>query len=209
MDHWLLQPRDCRCGCRLNKLGHHHAACSRGSTRQRGRRTSGNQRVHPRSGPRGVQHVRQLPTDVIADGLTLWQGAQLAMDTTLVWISARRRLCQTESSGPHRSGFESGQAQEGNDPPRTRRGRRRKSPSGRFGRRGGRQVVQRDFPYSARIGKILGGDCAHDPPGMGRGGVGAPSSEGFLRVTPGTTTGASHGGRVHDTRRVEGGQAPR
>ena len=89
--------RNCRCGRRLDKFGHHRAACSR--VRVLGRevfRWSSDAQVCREAGGRVATNVliRDLDlgefnafdsrrVEVIADGLTLWQGAQLAIDTTL------------------------------------------------------------------------------------------------------------------------------
>ena len=78
-------------------------------------------------------------------------------------------------------------------------------------------MVRRDGPILARIGKGSGGGCPHDPPGQGQGCVVAPMEfdvgvqrgEGFLRVTPGASTSASHRERALDTRSDEGGQVLR
>ena len=76
-------------------------------------------------------------------------------------------------------------------------------------------MVDRDGPILARVGKGTGGP--HDPPGKGQGCVVAPMEfvvgvqcgEGFLRVTPGASTRASHGECAIDTRSDEGGQVLR
>ena len=54
--------RFCRCGRSLDAFGHHHAACSRA----------------------GVLGRRGFALEVVADGLPLFGGAQLAVDTTQV-----------------------------------------------------------------------------------------------------------------------------
>ena len=73
-------------------------------------------------------------------------------------------------------------------------------------------VVHRDGPILARIGKGSGKGCPHDPPGQGQGCevvVGVQRGEGFLRVTPGAPTSPSHRERALDTRSGEGGQVLR
>ena len=51
---------------------------------QRGRRACGNQHSHPRSGHWEFNGLGGRRVEVIADGLLLWHGAQLAIDTTLM-----------------------------------------------------------------------------------------------------------------------------
>ena len=94
-----LTSRNCRCGRRLDKFGHHRAACSRAGvlgTRGFPLECAAAQ-VCREAGGRVATNVLICELDlvefnafdsrrleVIADGLTLWQGAQLAIDTTLV-----------------------------------------------------------------------------------------------------------------------------
>ena len=91
--------RTCRCGRQLDKFGHHRAACAvagvlgrRGFPvevaaaqvcREAGARVSTN--LHVRDMDLTVfNNLDGRRLEVVADGLTLWQGAQLAIDTTLV-----------------------------------------------------------------------------------------------------------------------------
>ena len=89
--------------------------------------------------------------DVAADWTSLAIIAQLARGRGC-WgregthWSAPLHRCVERLEGPRaqRSGSADREAQEGNDLPRTRPQRLRKSSAGRSGRRGGRQVVQRN-----------------------------------------------------------------
>ena len=92
-----LTSRKCRCGHRLDKFGHHRAACSRVGVlgkrgfplecaaaqvcREAGGRVSTNVFVRDLAAFNALDNRR---VEVIADGLPLWHGAQLAIDTTLV-----------------------------------------------------------------------------------------------------------------------------
>ena len=99
---WLplpLSSRSCRCGRPLDSSGHHRAACavagvlgSRGFTlesaaarvcREAGGRVSTNVRVQDMdlAAPNPLDNRR---IEVVVDGLPLFHGAQLAVDTTLV-----------------------------------------------------------------------------------------------------------------------------
>ena len=94
-----LSSRTCRCGRHLDPLGHHRAACSEAGVlgrrgfplecaaaqvcREAGARVTTNAFV------RDMDLVEYNALDgrrleIVADGLTLWQGAQLAVDTTMV-----------------------------------------------------------------------------------------------------------------------------
>ena len=94
-----LSLRTCRCGRQLDAFGHHRAACQvagvlgrRGFPlecaaaqvcRKAGARVTTNMLVHDMDlGHFDALDARRL--EVVADGLTLWRGAQLAIDTTLV-----------------------------------------------------------------------------------------------------------------------------
>ena len=94
-----LSMRTCRCGRQLDMFGHHRAACAvagvlgrRGFPlevaaaqvcREAGARVTTN--VHVRDMDLAVfNNLDGRRLEVVADGLTLWQGAQLAIDTTLV-----------------------------------------------------------------------------------------------------------------------------
>ena len=98
---WLAFPfssRTCRCGRPLDVLGHHRAACSRAGVlgsrgfslesaaarvcREAGARVSTNLFVRDWDLPIANHDARRL--EVVADGLPLFGGAQLAIDTTLV-----------------------------------------------------------------------------------------------------------------------------
>ena len=94
-----LSMRTCRCGRQLDMFGHHRAACAvagvlgrRGFPlecaavqicREAGARVTTN--VHVRDMDLAVfNNLDGRRLEVVADGLTLWHGAQLAIDTTLV-----------------------------------------------------------------------------------------------------------------------------
>ena len=98
---WLALPlssRTCRCGRPLDVLGHHRAECSRAGVlgsrgfslesaaarvcREAGARVSTNLFVRDFDLPIANHDARRL--EVVADGLPLFGGAQLAIDTTLV-----------------------------------------------------------------------------------------------------------------------------
>ena len=96
---WPLTERACRCRRTLDPLGDHRAACSRaGVLRSRGvPREHAAARVCREAGARvtmharlanlnvpAVQRVEDRTIEVIATGLPLWHGSQLAIDTTLV-----------------------------------------------------------------------------------------------------------------------------
>ena len=96
--HVLLASRTCRCGRPLDVLGHHCAACPRAGVlgsrgfsvesaaarvcREAGARVSLNVFVRDLDLPVAQNDGRWL--EVVADGLPLFGGAQLAIDTTLV-----------------------------------------------------------------------------------------------------------------------------
>ena len=94
-----LSHRTCRCGRQLDQFGHHRAACSEAGVL--GRRGFPLERAAAqicREGGAWVttnMFVRDMDLvafdaldnrrlEVVADGLTLWRGAQLALDTTMV-----------------------------------------------------------------------------------------------------------------------------
>ena len=91
--------RTCRCGRRLDVFSHHRAACAQAGVwgrkgfalkcaaaqvcREAGARVATNVFVRDLDlGAFNGLDSRRL--EVIADGLTLWRGAQLAIDTTLL-----------------------------------------------------------------------------------------------------------------------------
>ena len=94
-----LTQRTCRCGRQLDFLGHHRAACAEAGIlakrgfvleraaaqvcREAGARVSTNVFVRDMD----LAHFNAFDgrrLEVVADGLSLWQGAQLAIDTTMV-----------------------------------------------------------------------------------------------------------------------------
>ena len=94
-----LSSRTCRCGRELDSFGHHRAACAEAGVlskrgfplecaaaqvcREAGARVTTNSFIRDLDlGEFNGLDGRRI--EVIADGLTLWQGAQLAIDTTLV-----------------------------------------------------------------------------------------------------------------------------
>ena len=104
---WLQLPssvRDCRCGLPLDSRGHHRAACATAGVL--GRRgfalESAATRVCREAGARVFLTVRVQDMDlarpnvldnrrveIVADGLPLFMGAQLAVDTTIVSVLKR------------------------------------------------------------------------------------------------------------------------
>ena len=103
---WLLPStsRNCRCGMPLDSRGHHRAACAvAGVLGRRGfALESAAARVCREAGARVSLDVRVQDMDlarpdaldnrrleVVADGLPLFQGAQLAVDTTAVSVLRR------------------------------------------------------------------------------------------------------------------------
>ena len=94
-----LFARTCRCRRTFDSLGDHRAACAQsGALRSRGgpleraaarvcREAGARVTTHTRLADLNVQHVHHIDDrriEVIANGLALWGGAQLAVDTTLV-----------------------------------------------------------------------------------------------------------------------------
>ena len=92
-----LSMRTCRCGRQLDRFGHHRAACAvAGVLGRRGfplecvaaqicREARVTTNVHVRDMDLAVfNNLDGRWLEVVADGLTLWHGAQLAIDTTLV-----------------------------------------------------------------------------------------------------------------------------
>ena len=93
-----LSPHTCGCGLPIDSFGHHRASCTR--TGALGRRgfalESAAARVCREAGGRvttnvmvrdldpGAQRHRQPSVEVVVDGLPLFGGSQLAVDTTLV-----------------------------------------------------------------------------------------------------------------------------
>ena len=94
-----LTERTCRCRRLLDPLGDHRAACSRAGVlrsrampleheaarvcREAGARVTMHTRMNQLNIP-AVNHMDDRAIEVIANGLPLWQGSQLAVDTTLV-----------------------------------------------------------------------------------------------------------------------------
>ena len=94
-----LSLRTCRCGRQLDSFGHHRAACQVAGVLGRRGFPSGMCGCTGLSRSRGTSHHEHARRDmdlghfdaldarrleVVADGFTLWRGAQLAIDTTLV-----------------------------------------------------------------------------------------------------------------------------
>ena len=78
--------RNCRCGLPLDSSGHHHAACAVAGVLQRS--TTLNVRVQDMDLARpSAFDNRRL--EIVADGLSLFHGAQLAVDTTVVSVLRR------------------------------------------------------------------------------------------------------------------------
>ena len=88
-----LTERVCRCRRNLDPLGDHRAACARaGVLRSRGvplvcREAGARVTMHTRLANLNIPAVQRIDDrtiEVIANGLPLWHGSQLAIDTTLV-----------------------------------------------------------------------------------------------------------------------------
>ena len=90
-----LSSRTCRCGRPLDCLGHHRASCSRAGVLGRRLCTGVCSGSHLQRSWRerrlledldllGISIQDQRRIEVIAEGLPAWNGAQLAIDTTLV-----------------------------------------------------------------------------------------------------------------------------
>ena len=90
-----LSTRTCRCGHQLDMFGHHRAACAVAGVLGR--------RGHPLECAAAQDAVDGRRLEVVADGLSLWHGAQPAIDTTLVSPlhsdgSARRRAADNDGA---------------------------------------------------------------------------------------------------------------
>ena len=113
---WLQLPssvRNCRCGLPLDSRGHHCAACARGGpgpqrfctgerggTRlSRGWRLGVSQCSCPGHGSRPSNVLDNRKVEIVVNGLPLFMGAQLAVDTTIVFVLKRdgsvRSRCAT------------------------------------------------------------------------------------------------------------------
>ena len=98
-----LSHRTCRCGRQLVQFGHHCAACREAGVlgkrgfplgREGGARVSTN--VFVRNMDLAVHNdLDSRRLEVVADGLTFWRGAQLAIDSTMVFSFAPGRDHQT------------------------------------------------------------------------------------------------------------------
>ena len=81
-----LSVRTCLCGCLLDVLGHHRAACGRSGVL--GRRVfaleSAVSQICRESGARVTTNVMLRRLEVVAEGLTLYGWCQVALDPTLV-----------------------------------------------------------------------------------------------------------------------------
>ena len=109
-----LSMRTCRCGRQLDMFGHHRAACAvagvlgrRGFPlevaaaqvcREAGARVSTNLHVRDMDLAE-FNNLDGRRLEVVADGLTLWQGAQLAFDTTLVFPLRRDGSARLGTTG--------------------------------------------------------------------------------------------------------------
>ena len=180
-----LTSRNCQCGHRLDKFGHHRAACSKMGVlgkrgfplecaaaqvcREAGGRVSTNVFVRDLD-LAAFNALDNRRVEVIAEGLPLWHGAQLAIDTTLVSPlrgdgSARGRAA--DHSG---STLQDARRRKERDLPCARR-RCRASPSGGSCRGGGRQVVGGNSPVPSWVGQGSCGFGATPLPRQSEGGV--------------------------------------
>ena len=123
-----LSSRTCRCGRLLDSFGHHRAACSEAGVlggrgyplecaaaqvcREAGARVTTNILIRDLDLAefRGLDGQR---FQVIADGLTLFQGAQLAIDTTMVSPPPQRRHREARSCSTPRCGIGTGTEDKG------------------------------------------------------------------------------------------------
>ena len=125
--------RTCRCGLPLDPCGHHRAAFSvAGVLGRRGFAVeSAAARVCREAGARVSLNVRVQDMDlalpdaldnrcleIVADGLPLFQGAQLAVDTTLVSVLRRDGVPRQRSTTQPRSCFDDRPPSEGAGLPR-------------------------------------------------------------------------------------------
>ena len=90
-----LSTRTCRCGRQLDMFGHHRAACALAGVLGR--------RGYPLECAAAQDAVDGRRLEVVADGLSLWHGAQPAVDTTLVSLlhsdgRARRRAADNDGA---------------------------------------------------------------------------------------------------------------
>ena len=111
-----LTSRTCRCGRQLDSFGHHRAVCSlAGVLGGRSSHWSRPRQVCREAGARvrtntfvrdldlaGVNVLDGRRLEVVADGLTLWHGAQLAKDTTLVSPLQRDGTARHKPDAPRR-----------------------------------------------------------------------------------------------------------
>ena len=111
-----LQARSCRCGRPLDVLGHHRAACANAGVlgprgwvlenvavrvcREAGGRVRTNLAVRDTDLGAHVQlDGRRL--EIVVDGLPLWGGSQLAVDTTMVCPLSRDGVAQLGTATTH------------------------------------------------------------------------------------------------------------
>ena len=117
-----LAPKRCPCGGRLDEYGDHRSACAQVGVlaRRAGPLERAAARICKEAGARVASHValRDLNLDVpagdgrrievVANGLPIWQGAQIAVDATIV--SLVRRDGQPRPRADHQQGLALDQA---------------------------------------------------------------------------------------------------
>ena len=172
-----LTSRTCRCGRQLDSFGHHRAACSvagvlgrRGFPleqaaaqvcREAGARVRTNTFVRDMD-LEGVHVFDGRRLEVVADGLTLWHGAQLTGHHTGVTLAPGRH-CQANSSWPKRGTTEASETFEGEHLPGALR-RRRKGTLGGACCRSRRAMVWGDSAVLASSRQSARSDSTLDPP---------------------------------------------
>ena len=131
-----LSHRTCRCGRQLDVFGHHRAACPEAGVlgkrafplecaaaqvcREAGVRVSSNMFVREMDlATYNALDGRRL--EIVADGLTLWRGAQLAIDTTMVSPLRRDETARPRAANHDGAVLGGGTSQEGSHLPRALR----------------------------------------------------------------------------------------
>ena len=95
--------RTCRCGRLLDMFGHHRAACAEAGFRASWVSSGGGRCSDLQGGWSSRFHWDGRRLEVVADGLTLFRGAQLAIDTTMVSplhrdCTARKRAADVDGA---------------------------------------------------------------------------------------------------------------
>ena len=181
-----LSHRTCRCGRLLDQFGHHRAACSEAGVlgrrgfpleraaaqicREGGARVTSNMFVRDMD-LAAFDALDNRRLEVVADWLTLWRGAQLAIDTTMVSPLRRDGTARPRAANHDGAALEDARSRKGGHLPRTFWGRRESSPRG--GSRSGREVERGNCAVPHRIGEASRRGGAVGSPRPGRGSMGA------------------------------------